>query len=88
MLVLLTNPTTWFVIGALLLIIEMFEGSLAFFLPIGIASLVISGLVAFWEINISTILVLFAVFSLVFATTLRFYSKSIKKKKTKDINKY
>ena len=67
MLDLLTDPATWFVIGTILLVIELFDGSLVFFLPTGVAALSISVLTLLLEIGVPLTLVLFAGLSLVFS---------------------
>ncbi len=88
MLDLLTDPATWFVIGTILLVIELFDGSLVFFLPTGVAALSISVLTLLLEIGVPLTLVLFAGLSLVFFTATRYYMHFQKKDKTKDVNDY
>jgi membrane protein implicated in regulation of membrane protease activity len=47
---LLENPDVWLVIGTLLIIVEIFVGSLVLFLPVGIASICI-GMIFKLQVN-------------------------------------
>ena len=84
----------WIIIGIILVFLEILDGSMIFFLPIGLASF-INALILFINDNyfdevefISTwhhLLVTLAISSLILSFTLRKFSK---KKPKKDINDY
>ena len=88
----LENPDIWLIVGAGLIILEIFIGSLVLFLPLGLASLCV-GLIYKFQINFGYILitnwayalVIWALISIVFSfLILRFF----KKKESKDVNSY
>ena len=84
----------WIIIGIILIFLEILDGSMVFFLPIGLGSF-INALILFINNNflddvefISTwhnLLVTLAISSLIFSFILRKFSK---KKPKKDINDY
>ena len=90
---LLENPDVWLVIGTLLIIVEIFVGSLVLFLPVGIASICI-GMIFKLQVNFDFIiisswayaLVLWGIISLILSLLLQKYFK--KEKIDKDINSY
>ena len=53
---LLENPDVWLVIGTLLIIVEIFVGSLVLFLPVGIASICI-GMIFKLQVNFDFIII-------------------------------
>ena len=89
---LLENPDVWLVIGTLLIIVEIFVGSLVLFLPVGIAGMVV-GVIFKLQINFDFIiisswayaLVLWGIISLILSLLIQKY---FKKENCKDINSY
>ena len=89
---LLENPDVWLVIGTLLIIVEIFIGSLVLFLPVGIAGMVV-GVIFKLQINFDFIiisswayaLVLWGIISLILSLLIQKY---FKKENGKDINSY
>jgi membrane protein implicated in regulation of membrane protease activity len=89
---LLENPDVWLVIGTLLIIVEIFVGSLVLFLPVGIASMCI-GIIFKLQVNFDFIiisswayaLVLWGIISLILSLLLQKYFKT---EDDKDINSY
>tara|TARA_B100000767_G_scaffold106088_1_gene101869 strand:+ start:528 stop:809 length:282 start_codon:yes stop_codon:yes gene_type:complete len=89
---LLENPDVWLVIGTLLIIVEIFVGSLVLFLPVGIAGMVV-GIIFKLQINFDFIiisswayaLVLWGIISLILSLLIQKY---FKKENGKDINSY
>ena len=89
---LLENPDVWLVIGTLLIIVEIFIGSLVLFLPVGIAGMCV-GVIFKLQINFDFIiisswayaLVLWGIISLILSLLIQKY---FKKEDGKDINSY
>jgi membrane protein implicated in regulation of membrane protease activity len=89
---LLENPDVWLVIGTLLIIVEIFVGSLVLFLPVGIAGMCV-GVIFKLQINFDFIiisswayaLVLWGIISLILSLLIQKY---FKKENGKDINSY
>ena len=89
---LLENPDVWLVIGTLLIIVEIFVGSLVLFLPVGIAGMVV-GVIFKLQLNFDFIiisswayaLVLWGIISLILSLLIQKY---FKKENGKDINSY
>ena len=89
---LLENPDVWLVIGTLLIIVEIFIGSLVLFLPVGIAGMCV-GVIFKLQINFDFIiisswayaLVLWGIISLILSLLIQKY---FKKENGKDINSY
>ena len=89
---LLENPDIWLVIGTVLIIVEIFIGSLVLFLPVGIAGICI-GLIFKLQINFDFIiisnwayaLVIWGIISLILSLLLQKY---FKKEDEEDINSY
>ena len=89
---LLENPDVWLVIGTLLIIVEIFVGSLVLFLPLGIAGMFV-GIIFKLQINFDFIiisswayaLVLWGIISLILSLLIQKY---FKKENGKDINSY
>ena len=89
---LLENPDVWLVIGTLLIIVEIFVGSLVLFLPVGIAGMCV-GVIFKLQINFDFIiisswayaLVLWGIISLILSLLIQKY---FKKENGKDINTY
>jgi membrane protein implicated in regulation of membrane protease activity len=89
---LLENPDVWLVIGTLLIIVEIFIGSLVLFLPVGIAGMCV-GVIFKLQINFDFIiisswayaLVLWGIISLILSLLIQKY---FKKDNGKDINSY
>tara|TARA_B100000768_G_scaffold49964_1_gene48754 strand:- start:109 stop:390 length:282 start_codon:yes stop_codon:yes gene_type:complete len=89
---LLENPDVWLVIGTLLIIVEIFVGSLVLFLPVGIAGMFV-GVIFKLQINFDFIiisswayaLVLWGIISLILSLLIQKY---FKKENGKDINSY
>ena len=89
---LLENPDVWLVIGTLLIIVEIFIGSLVLFLPVGIAGMCV-GIIFKLQINFDFIiisswayaLVLWGIISLILSLLIQKY---FKKENGKDINSY
>ena len=90
---LLENPDIWLVIGTVLIIIEIFVGSLVLFLPLGIAGICI-GLIFKLQVNFDFMiitswayaLVLWGIISLILSLLLQKYFK--KEGAKEDINSY
>ena len=90
---LLENPDVWLVIGTLLIIVEIFVGSLVLFLPVGIAGMFV-GVIFKLQINFDFIiisswayaLVLWGIISLILSLLLQKYFK--KEGAKEDINSY
>ena len=98
MIAIIYNPTLWCILGIVLILFELTDGSKIFFLPFGLGSLANSGLI-FFQNNGSfnqTILLKYwhsplislALFAAFFAITLRIFSKSSENDKNTDINQY
>ena len=89
---LLENPDVWLVIGTLLIIVEIFVGSLVLFLPLGIAGMFV-GIIFKLQINFDFIiisswayaLVLWGIISLILSLLIQKY---FKKDDNKDVNSY
>ena len=89
---LLENPDVWLVIGTLLIIVEIFIGSLVLFLPVGIAGMCV-GVIFKLQINFDFIiisswayaLVLWGIISLILSLLIQKY---FKEEDGKDINSY
>ncbi|MDB0058838.1 hypothetical protein N9F35_01385 [Gammaproteobacteria bacterium] len=89
---LLENPDVWLVIGTLLIIVEIFVGSLVLFLPVGIAGMCV-GVIFKLQINFDFIiisswayaLVLWGIISLILSLLIQKY---FKEEDGKDINSY
>ena len=89
---LLENPDIWLVIGTVLIIVEIFIGSLVLFLPVGIAGICI-GLIFKLQVNFDFIiisnwayaLVIWGIISLILSLLLQKY---FKKEDEEDINSY
>ena len=89
---LLENPDVWLVVGTLLIIVEIFVGSLVLFLPLGIAGMFV-GIIFKLQINFDFIiisswayaLVLWGIISLILSLLIQKY---FKKDNGKDINSY
>ena len=89
---LLENPDVWLVVGTLLIIVEIFVGSLVLFLPVGIAGLCV-GVIFKLQINFDFIiisswayaLVLWGIISLILSLLIQKY---FKKDNGKDIISY
>ena len=89
---LLENPDVWLVVGTLLIIVEIFVGSLVLFLPLGIAGMFV-GIIFKLQINFDFIiisswayaLVLWGIISLILSLLIQKY---FKEEDGKDINSY
>lgn len=89
---LLENPDIWLVIGTVLIIVEIFIGSLVLFLPVGIAGIFV-GLIFKLQVNFDFIiisnwayaLVIWGIISLILSLLLQKY---FKKEDEEDINSY
>jgi len=89
---LLENPDIWLVIGTVLIIVEIFIGSLVLFLPVGIAGICV-GLIFKLQVNFDFIiisnwayaLVIWGIISLILSLLLQKY---FKKEDEEDINSY
>jgi membrane protein implicated in regulation of membrane protease activity len=89
---LLENPDVWLVVGTLLIIVEIFVGSLVLFLPLGIAGMFV-GIIFKLQINFDFIiisswayaLVLWGIISLILSLLIQKY---FKKDDNKDVNSY
>ena len=91
-IVFLENPDIWLIGGVVLIIFEIFIGSLVWFLPLGIASLFV-GLIFKLQIYLNIIIIsnwAFAllVWGLISISLSYLMQKFFKKKETKDINSY
>ena len=98
MIAFIYNPTLWCILGIVLILFELTDGSKIFFLPFGLGSITNSGLIFFQNSGSfnQTILLKYwhsplislALFAAFFAITLRIFSKSSENDKNTDINHY
>ena len=98
MITFIYNPTLWCILGIVLILFELTDGSKIFFLPFGLGSVANSGLIFFQNNGFfnQTILLKYwhsplislAIFATFFAITLRIFSKSSENDKKTDINQY
>tara|TARA_Y100000748_G_scaffold298433_1_gene293712 strand:+ start:951 stop:1229 length:279 start_codon:yes stop_codon:yes gene_type:complete len=92
MVELVQNPDAWLIMSAILVILEIFIGSLIFFLPLGISSLIV-GLILKIQQNAditligewSYSLVLWGIISIIISFVIQKFFKSDNKK---DVNNY
>lgn len=94
MISLLENPDIWLISGIVLMIIEVFFGSLVIFLPVGMASLIVGLIYKFqnyFELNIienwAYALVLWGIISIIISYLIQRYFKN-NQDGNKDINSY
>ena len=94
MINLLENPDIWLISGIVLMIIEVFFGTLVIFLPVGIASLIVGLIYKFQnncELNIienwAYALVLWGIISIIISYLIQRYFKN-NQDGNKDINSY
>lgn len=94
MISLLENPDIWLISGIILMIIEVFFGSLVIFLPVGMASLIVGLIYKFqnnFELNIienwAYALVLWGIISIIISYLIQRYFKN-NQDGNKDINSY
>ena len=90
----LENPDIWLISGIVLMIVEVFFGSLVIFLPVGMASLIVGLIYKFqnnFELNISEnwayALVLWGIISIIISYLIQRYFKN-NEGGNKDINSY
>ena len=90
----LENPDIWLISGIVLMIVEVFFGSLVIFLPVGMASLIVGLIYKFqnnFELNIienwAYALVLWGIISTIISYLIQRYFKN-NKGENKDINSY
>ena len=89
---LLENPDVWLVVGTLLIIVEIFVGSLVLFLPLGIAGMFV-GIIFKLQINFDFIIIsswayallVWGIISLILSLLIQKY---FKKDGNKDVNSY
>ena len=91
-IVFLENPDIWLISGVVLIIFEIFIGSLVWFLPLGIASCFV-GLIFKLQIYLNIIIIsnwayALLVWGLISISLSYLMQKFFKKKETKDINSY
>ena len=86
------NSDIWLIMSAVLIIFEIFIGSLVFFLPLGISSLIVGMMLKIQEnTDLSIInewshsLVLWGIISIIMSFVIQKY---FKKNKKKDVNNY
>jgi len=86
------NSDIWLIMSAVLIIFEIFIGSLVFFLPLGISSLIVGIILKIQEnTDLSIInewshsLVLWGIISIIMSFVIQKY---FKKNKKKDVNNY
>ena len=86
------NSDIWLIMSAVLIIFEIFIGSLVFFLPLGISSLIVGMILKIQEnTDLSIInewshsLVLWGIISIIMSFVIQKY---FKKNKKKDVNNY
>ena len=84
---LLENPDVWLVIGTLLIIVEIFVGSLVLFLPVGIASICI-GMIFKLQVNFDFIIISRAYALVLWGIISLLLQKYFKTEDDKDINSY
>lgn len=92
MVELVQNPDAWLIMSVILVILEIFIGSLVFFLPLGISSLIV-GLILKIQQNADIILidqwsyslVLWGIISIIISFVIQKFFKSDNKK---DVNNY
>tara|TARA_B100001109_G_C18653725_1_gene376261 strand:- start:177 stop:455 length:279 start_codon:yes stop_codon:yes gene_type:complete len=92
MVELVQNPDAWLIMSVILVILEIFIGSLVFFLPLGISSLIV-GLILKIQQNAditligewSYSLVLWGIISIIISFVIQKFFKSNNKK---DVNNY
>ena len=92
------NPTLWGILGLILILLELTDGSKIFFLPFGLASIANGALIYFQNSGSFNELVILkywhsplisvSLFAVIFAILLRLFSSQQKKDDTSDINKY
>ena len=94
MISLLENPDIWLISGIVLMIIEVFFGSLVIFLPVGMASLIVGLIYKFqnnFELNIienwAYALVQWGIISIIISYLIQRYFKN-NQDGNKDINSY
>ena len=93
MINLIENPNFWLVASVILVLIEIFIGSLVFFLPLGISSLIV-GLILLFQSNTGLIIIsewpysllLWGIISILLSFLLQKFFKT--KGNGKDINDY
>ena len=90
----LENPDIWLISGIVLMIVEVFFGSLVIFLPVGMASLIVGLIYKFqknFELNIienwAYALVLWGIISIIISYLIQRYFKN-NEGGNKDINSY
>jgi membrane protein implicated in regulation of membrane protease activity len=90
----LENPDIWLISGIVLMIVEVFFGSLVIFLPVGMASLIVGLIYKFqnnFEVNIienwAYALVLWGIISIIISYLIQRYFKK-NGDGNKDINSY
>lgn len=92
MVELVQNPDAWLIMSVILVILEIFIGSLVFFLPLGISSLIVGlmlkiqqnadiTLISEWSYS----LVLWGIISIIISFVIQKFFKSDNKK---DVNNY
>ena len=92
MIEMIKNPDVWLIMSVVLIILEIFIGSLVFFLPLGISSLIV-GLILKIQENTDLLiinewsysLVLWGIISIIISFVIQKY---FKKNKKKDVNNY
>ena len=93
MINLIENPNFWLVASVILVLLEIFIGSLVFFLPLGISSLIV-GLILLFQSNTGLIIIsewpysllLWGIISILLSFLLQKFFKT--KGNDKDINDY
>ena len=92
------NPTLWSILGLILIVLELTDGSKIFFLPFGLASIT-NGILIYFQNNGSfnefiilkywhSPLISVSLFAIVFVILLRLFYSQQKKDDTPDINEY
>ena len=92
MIEMIKNPDVWLIVSAVLIILEIFIGSLVVFLPLGISSLIV-GLILKIQENTDLLiinewsysLVLWGIISIIISFIIQKYFKTNQKK---DVNNY
>tara|TARA_Y100001970_G_C13566544_1_gene524112 strand:+ start:180 stop:461 length:282 start_codon:yes stop_codon:yes gene_type:complete len=93
MINLIENPNFWLIASVILVLLEIFIGSLVFFLPLGISSLIV-GLILLFQSNTGLIIIsewpysllLWGIISILLSFLLQKFFKT--KANDKDINDY
>ena len=92
------NPTLWAIVGVILVLLELSDGSKIFFLPLGLAS-ISTGIIVYLQ-NTGSLnelillkywhspLLSLAALALFYAFILRLFSSSLKNDDNSDINEY